>query len=245
LITGRLFDTRTSANDVIVNEQLAHLLWADGRAVGRVFLDGETEKHVIGVAGNARTERVERQWPIYYQRADAFSWVLVRNDAQTIARLEGIIRRVAPAAFPEVIDLSSGLREQIELSLIGSATAFAVGLLALLLATVGTLGVFSYVVGERTREIGVRMALGARSREIVSMLMARVAWPLAGGLALGLLGAQSLGAILDSWLYGISPRDPLAYAAVLSVLAAAAVLATIFPARRALRVDPALTLRAE
>ena len=109
----------------------------------------------------------------------------------------------------------------------------------------GTLGVFSYVVHDRTREIGVRMVLGARARDIVRMLVARLSWPLASGVAIGLLCAQALGGVLGSRLYGLSPRDPIAYLVVLVVLTSATTAAIWIPARRALCVDPAVTLRTE
>jgi predicted permease len=250
LVSGRLFDEQASLHDVVVNEALARRLWPAQPAIGRTFLDnerdeGDREKRVIGVVADANTTRFDRRMPAYYERASGFLSVVIRNDPAAVARLRDIIRTVAPAASPEVRDLIPGLREQIEPALLGTATALGIGLLALLLATVGTLGVFAYVVTERTQEIGVRMTLGAGAREIIGMLGARLSWPLAGGLASGLLAAQGLGVILENQLYGISPRDPLAYLAVLIVLAAAAILAAFIPARRALRLDPAVTLRAE
>jgi ABC-type antimicrobial peptide transport system permease subunit len=141
--------------------------------------------------------------------------------------------------------MAERLRGQIQPALIGATAAAAVALLAVLLAGVGTLGVFSYLVTEQIPEIGVRKALGASSRDIVRMLLGGIARPMVAGLAIGVLGAQALGIVLGGNLYGISSRDPIAYAAVFVVLLAAAFTALAGPARRAIRVDPASLLRAE
>jgi ABC-type antimicrobial peptide transport system permease subunit len=137
----------------------------------------------------------------------------------------------------------SSLRRQLAPSIAGATAAAALGVLALVLAAVGTLGVFAYLVNERLGEIGLRRALGARARDILALLAARVSWPLGGGLAAGLIAALAMARVLAGFLHGISPYDPMAYAAVLCVLAGAALAAAVIPARRALRVDPAITLR--
>jgi ABC-type antimicrobial peptide transport system permease subunit len=124
-------------------------------------------------------------------------------------------------------------------------TAGAVGLLALVLASVGVFGVFSYVVHERTREIGLRMAIGARAPQVVGLVLRSTAWAALAGLAGGLLGSVVVSRFLTRQLYGVSPLDPTAYAIVALVLAIAAILATWLPARRATQVDPATALRAE
>jgi len=144
-----------------------------------------------------------------------------------------------------VVDFVPNLRAQLAPSIAGVTMAAAIGVLALLLAGVGTLGVFSFVVNERIREIGVRLALGARARDIVRMLAARMSWPLVGGLAAGVVAALAMGRIIAGSLYGISPYDPVAYIVVLCVLSVAALIAAFVPARRAVRVDPAVTLRHE
>ena len=256
-VSGRLVDEHTAPNDVVVNEALARRLWPGQSALGRVFLDDRTkdeaaqlgaeggEKRVIGVVADARSEVFEMKWPAYYERALAPRVLLVRDDPQQIAALRALMLAMAPSATPRVTSLVSGLRAQLSEAIVGTAAAAAIALLALALATTGTLGVFSYVVSERTKEIGVRMTLGAGAREIFGMLASRLSRPLLAGAAVGLLAAQALGAVLGEYLYGISPRDPLAYVLVLVVLLLASATATFVPARRALRLDPAVTLRAE
>jgi predicted permease len=245
LIAGRPFEGDRPSDGVVINQSLARLLWPGepAAAVGRVFLDSETERRVVGVVADARTELVERVWPAYYQGSGSFSAVLVRNDPAAIAIVQDIVHRLEPGASPAVVNVTRRIREKLAASIAGAAIAAALGLLSLLLASVGTLGVFSYVVSERTREIGVRMALGARPRDIVRLLTARMSWPLVGGLVVGLTVAQAMGGLIRGYLHGISPHDPAAYAAVLVVLVAAAVVATVIPIRRAVSVDPAITLR--
>ena len=127
-------------------------------------------------------------------------------------------------------------------------TASLVGmfaLVALLLATVGLYGVLAFVVAQRTREIGVRMALGARPRDVLTLVIGRGARLAAIGLAFGAAGAAALGRFLSSQLYGIDARDPLTYAAAAAMLMAVALLASYIPAVRATRVDPVIALRVE
>jgi putative ABC transport system permease protein len=121
----------------------------------------------------------------------------------------------------------------------------AFALVALLLAAVGIFGVVSYAVGQRTRELGIRMAIGARGADVVRLVLRGELAPVAVGLALGAVGAWAGTRVLASLLYGVSAQDPLAFAGALGVLAGAALLASWLPARRATRIDPVLALRSE
>jgi ABC-type antimicrobial peptide transport system permease subunit len=115
----------------------------------------------------------------------------------------------------------------------------------LILATVGAFGVFAYTVEERRREIGVRMALGAGARQVVATVIAGARTPILLGLGAGLLLAFAAAPVLGRFLYGLSPFDPIAYAGVSAILVASALVATWIPARRAARIDPAITLRGD
>ena len=116
---------------------------------------------------------------------------------------------------------------------------------ALLLASVGIYGVMSYSVEQRTREIGIRMALGAESNAVLRLIVGQGARLAAVGIIAGVAGAFALSRVMAGLLYGVSATDPLTYAALAVVLAAVAVGACAVPARRAVRVDPAVALRAE
>ena len=171
-----------------------------------------------------------------------YSALLVRSDTDTAARVDAIIRELEPRASSGRVEFASRLQRQLQPSTTGAAIAGAFGGLALLLAAAGTLGVFSYVVSERVGEIGVRLALGARAGHIVRLLVARMSWPLGGGVAVGLLTGMAMSRLIAGRLYWLSPYDLPAYVAVVIVLGATGMLASLIPLRRALGVDPAVTL---
>ena len=121
--------------------------------------------------------------------------------------------------------------------------ASLLGLFALLLACIGMAGVFAYYVQQRTPEIGIRMALGARAGEVVRLVLRAGVWPMLGGALIGFAGTIWTSRLLRSYLLGLSPLDPFAHAGVLAVLVVAALAATFLPARRATQVEPVVALR--
>ena len=160
-----------------------------------------------------------------------------------LERIRAIAHGLNPHASVRSWPLSEDIREYLEESRFGAAVAWGIGLLALLLASVGVLGVFAYGVEERRREIGIRRALGAARLHIVRMLVSTSGRGMLAGLAVGLLLSLGCGPVLRSYLFGLHPLDPIAYGGVTALLAVTAALATLVPARRAIRVDPAVTLR--
>jgi ABC-type antimicrobial peptide transport system permease subunit len=119
------------------------------------------------------------------------------------------------------------------------------GLLALALAVIGIYGVMSFSVAQRTREIGIRMALGAQAPEVLAMILRHAALPLGAGLAIGWAAAAIVSRYAASLLYGVGPTDPWTFVAMASLLGAAAMIACYLPARRAARIDPTVALRYE
>ena len=128
---------------------------------------------------------------------------------------------------------------------LGSALLSLFGALGLLLAAIGLYGVLSYVVSQRTQEMGVRIALGAGRREILELVMGQALRVLVWGVALGVAGALAAGRAIASLLYGVTPHDPLVLSVVIVILGAVAAVASYLPARRATRVDPMVALRYE
>jgi putative ABC transport system permease protein len=128
---------------------------------------------------------------------------------------------------------------------IGAGLAGALGLLGLTLAIVGIYGVMSYSVNQRTKEIGIRLALGAQPKEILTMICRHGLFITAIGMAVGLLGAFAVGHLVGDFLVGIAPTDAITYASVSALIALVALLASYIPARRAAKVDPMVALRYE
>jgi hypothetical protein len=159
------------------------------------------------------------------------------------AELQAIAQRFDPSIRVMSRSLLENLRERIVF--VGIWIAAGLGVVSLLLASLGLFGVFAYLVEDRRREIGVRLALGARPSDIRRSVGLMARGPLAGGIAAGLLIALVGGAILRNNLYGLSILDPLSYLAVAIILGLSAMVATAIPLRRATRVDPAITLRQE
>jgi ABC-type antimicrobial peptide transport system permease subunit len=142
-------------------------------------------------------------------------------------------------SFDEVVSRSLW-RQRLQGEVLGVFAA-----LALILASVGLYGVIAYAVAQRTRELGVRMALGATRRHVLGLVLGQGARLTLLGVVVGTVGALALSRVVASLLYGIAPTDPLTFVAVPAVLGAVAVLASYAPARRAMEVDPLVAMRAE
>jgi len=183
-----------------------------------------------------------------FQRPRPAITVTMLTDADTrlvTSAARGILEELNPEipptfrTFSQIYSASLGSR-RFNLILIGF---FAI--VTLLLATAGVFGVMAYSVSRRTREIGVRVALGARSRDILTMILGQGLGTIVIGIAIGLAGSLALTRTVESQLFGVTATDPLTFAAVVLLLVAAALLACYVPARRAARVDPMVALRYE
>jgi putative ABC transport system permease protein len=243
---------------LVVNEALAREHFPGEDPLGRRLRFGDDAFAIIGVVGNVRQAGldVDPLPEIYFPYAapDAMGWladpVLVIRTAVPPESLAGEVRAAVRSVDPtlplydvltmeEVIDGSLASR-RLNFWLL----AIFAGV-ALVLSAAGLYGVISYLVAQRTREIGVRIALGARNRDVVGLVMRQAARLTGAGILLGLLGSFLFTRVLEGLLFGVSARDPLTFAALASVLATVALLATWLPARRASRVDPILAIRAE
>ena len=261
LIEGRTFqagDRGDQTPAAIVSESFAGRWWPNGSAVGR-RIDGEPDGlEIVGVVGDVHYEGLEEppEGMIYRPTVLGSGEQLQAHRALTlVVRVSGeptailsVIRREVRALNPR-IPISTP-RTMAEVSRHATArTSFTVAMLgvasgvALLLGMIGIYGVISYVVSQRTREIGVRMALGASAPEVRGMVV-RQGMGLAGvGVIVGLVGAWLMSSVMTSLLFGVSATDPLTYASVALALSFVAGIASWLPAQRAAGVDPAKALR--
>jgi predicted permease len=260
ILQGRGFnesDTPTSQNVIVINETMAKRFWKDRSPLGeRIRLrsvDGPAFE-IVGISADHRIRTVgEPPEPYVHfaasQQMNFFQIILARTSGDA-RRLVEDIRRELAALEPAVPILDSQTMEaQVAATLlpvrVGLWVVSAVGVVALLLAAVGLYGVIAYSVSRRTREIGIRMALGARPAAVLSLVMRQGLTVAAAGLVLGGLLAIAATRALAGMLYGVSLADPIAWSTALTALLGAATLANLLPARRAARVDPSVALRTD
>jgi putative ABC transport system permease protein len=266
LVQGATFtDTSASAGQVIVNAGFARKHWGDGSALGHRVriaqndLGGKDAKPtdsaswltIVGVAHDAATSGpgLELTAPILYtaSRATEARNVMVRTngDAKALAPISGLLRtmgiRTAPTIDGTEAFLSRALAGPRFITLV--LTIFTV--LALVLAGVGLYGVMAYTVTQQTREIGIRVALGASSSRIARGVLGRGTWLAVSGAVIGLVAATWGTKMIESQLHGVTRSDPLSFISGAIVLIFVAVLACLVPTRRALAVDPMTAIRAD
>ena len=260
LLRGRDFaetDRKGAPGVVVLNETLAATLWPGEDALGkRVSVSGPEGPflEVVGVARDGKYRSLgETPHPYIYQPLlqsyDPKMTLVVRTtgEPQSVAAAVREQIRALDANLP-VADVKT-LRDQLDLSLFPSRVAAwtlgGFGVLALLLAAIGIYGVVSYSVAQRTREIGVRMALGAKEKDVLRLVLGEGLFVIAVGLALGLLLAVAATRVIAGFLYGVGATDPLTFAGVPLLLGFVALVASYIPARRATKVDPLVALRYE
>ncbi|MGA2845549.1 MAG: ABC transporter permease [Candidatus Acidiferrales bacterium] len=259
VVRGRPFtaqETSAGARLAVVNESLARQLWPGQEAIGKRFRQGRKSPpfEIVGVVRDTRNVYLwAASLPYLYlplqpaaldEFHDAKMLISVRgNPAPLIAALPGLAREIDPNVSSTAKPLAENLSIWIWPSQIGALLAATLGLLALLLASVGIVSVTSFAVSQRTREIGIRMALGAQPGGVVRLLVWQVAKPVAIGALVGLLAAAAVSRLLAQVLYGLSALDGLTLLCVTLFLAAVALASCYFPARRATLVDPMIALR--
>jgi predicted permease len=262
IVRGRAFsesDGPGAPRVIVVNETMARLLWPGAEPLGkcvRLGADSIPCSTVIGVAQETRWRAI-RPEPImqYYipieqrQTEERVNILLVRptGDADAMAAtLRGIVLEEAPKlSFVQILPVSDLIEPQVRPWRLGASLFSAFGILALVIAAVGLYSVLAYVVAQRRHEIGVRIALGARTGDVLRMVIAEGVRVVAIGVAIGLVVALLAARALEGLLYGVSPHDPAVVAGVAVVLLLVAVAASLAPAWRASRVDPSTALRAD
>ena len=267
LVAGRVFDARDDARGakaVIVNETLARAVWGEGSALGKRIVPSLSASvadtyTVVGVVSDVKNVGIDKPTgtALYlpYTQVPATTgllrapYVAVRaaGAPDAVARsMRAVLRDVYPTlpiaeirTLDDVVAASQSRPRFMTLVL----TSF--GGVSLLLAAVGIFGVISYSVAQRTRELGIRIALGAQARGVLRLVLGGALRLLASGVVFGLIGAFALTRFLSAFLFGVSANDPATFAVVSLALAVVALLASYLPALRATRVDPLAALRAE
>jgi predicted permease len=256
---GRYFtehDTRGEPETVIVDEAMAERFWPDENPIGKRLQRGGAGKWqvVVGVINDAKQFSAEKEPPITvyypYEQYLARNMYLVVRTTSEPAAMGPVIARAIQALDPDlpVFDvktmderLADALaRRRLSMLLLGGFAG-----IALILAAIGIYGVMAYSVNQRTHEIGIRLALGAQTRDILRLVVRQALLLVSVGIAVGLAGALALTRVMASLLYGISATDRLTFVITPLLLAGVALLASYLPARRAAKVDPMIALRYE
>jgi predicted permease len=259
LIAGRFFndaDTAASQPVAIVDETLAKRFWPQGGAIGgRVIRDAnEKVEEIVGVVGKVKPDRLDGDdWPTIYmphsQRPDQTMILVVRTAGEPMAAASAVVRTVheldAEQPVADVRPMDEVVDEAVAGARFNTVSLAIFAAIAFLLAAIGIYGVISYDVTARTNEIGIRMALGAESGNVIKLILGHGARLAASGIAIGLVLAFGLTRLMASMLFGVSPRDFYTFAAISALLGAVALAASYLPALRAMALEPAAALRHE
>jgi putative ABC transport system permease protein len=258
LRSGRYFDSRDLAETekvIVINETMARGLWPGEEAVGKLVNVGRSDWRVVGVVGDVRHGTVEeRSGPeMYLNFRQIDDWNAIEIVVRTSRPAHSIVQEVRSAlkacdptlpsseftTLEQVVDHAVAPRRLIT-NLLGTFSS-----LALLLASLGLYGVIAYSVSQRTRELGIRMAIGAQRTDVLKLVLREGLTTASVGVVLGLIGALLATRLLKSLLFGVSATNPVIFAVNALILMAVALAACLIPARRASRIDPMEALRHE
>ena len=241
-------------NAVIVSESLAQKQWPGVDALGKpLWRDGKGKDMIVGIVGNARIkamsdgDAVEAYWPA--QQANMPAMTLVVKTAgeprNQLDQARSIVESLNPKLFPYIWKLKTGFRRNAEGLEKVAMVVSLLGLVAIAMAGIGIIGLVAYSVSQRTKEIAIRLALGAKRLQVMVAVLKQFCWPIALGTLAGVGAAAAVSRLLRKFLFGIGNLDPLSYAAAIAVLVVLVGLAAVTPVRRALRLDLAKTLHYE
>lgn len=252
MLMGRTFYPGEK-NAVIVSESFARLQWPGRNPVGQQMVDGYSKDIVVGVVGNARInalsddDATEQYWPA--QPDDMPGMVVIASTAGAPDSLPPMVKSISekldPKLFPEIRLLRALYQDNVAPVGRVATVVSLIGLTAVLLAGVGIIGLVAFTISQRTKEIAIRVALGAKKAQILIAVLRQFAWPVALGLVAGTGIAAAASKVLRKALFGVNNLDPLSYAGALCVLVAILAVAALLPARRALNLDLAKTLHYE
>lgn len=240
----------------VISRQMARTFWKDPNPVGKAFRWNGSKAVVAGVVGDVKEYGIRGNMipQVYFPLTTSLPWggyghLIVKTQVSPDTLLP-TVRSEVHALDPSLALFRPQTMDDVIANNMHDATVQAFllsgfAVLALVLAAIGLYGVMSYLVTQRTREIGIRMALGARQSNVLSLILKRGAKLTAAGLLLGLIAALSLTRLMANLLYGVKPYDPITFVCVAALLAMVALAAYYIPARRASKIDPMLALRYE
>jgi putative ABC transport system permease protein len=262
ILRGRAFtdaDNQNAPRVAIISQEMANRFWPNQDPLGKRFRMAKSSDSFLEVVGVARDTKVVNPvpWTIPYFYVPVAQHYIPELALQVRSSLPPgtLLHQVEEQIHALEPDLAVSdvmtMEQQIEgangffLFNLGARTAGGPGVLALLLAVIGIYGVVSYAVNQRTHEIGVRMAIGAQQRDILSMVLRQGLLLVVIGAAAGIVASLIVAHAVTHFLMGVSPSDPLTFVGVSALLGSAAMLACYLPAHRATRVDPIIALRCE
>lgn len=259
LVAGRVFTPADPPNCVVVDQRFAERYWPQGDVLGARYHIGATswngvsQFEIIGVMAPVRMESVETPggdevFVAYQQMAPTHAplrYVVRLDDERQLGALTSLVRSLAPGAVVRVDLVEERYRRLYGDVRLAATVTGGFGVLAFVIAMAGVYGLMAFLVIGRTREIGVRIALGARAADIRRIFLFTSARLVFIGAALGIVGAYAASGAMASMLFGVEATDPMTFAGVVCVVIVTALLATWLPARQAAHVDPMISLRAE
>lgn len=257
LVKGRTFAERDTESAVprvaIISEAMAHEFWPGEEAIGRRFRFFQSDAiEVIGVVQNVKLYSLGEAptWMVYlpmHTQPQGGATLVIHTagvPGPALAEAQRIVRRLdthIPITYAKT--MTDHLALALWPSWMGAVLLGSFGMLALVLASMGVYGVMAYSVSQRTRELGIRMALGAQAHQVLGLVVRQGMTLAVIGLCIGLLAAVGSTRLVAALLYGVNPNDPIVFAGVTLLLALAAFAACYLPARRALKIDPVVALR--
>lgn len=246
-------------NAIVISVSAAMRAWPHDDPLGKTMTLDEDDSGaprpytVVGIAGNARVaaldnpDAVEIYFPVNADDLPSMH-VIVRSSTATdalVPAVTAITQSLDRDVFSQINILKNAFGRKVESAERGALAVSLLGVSALLLACVGIVGLVAYAVSQRTKEIGIRIALGAARSQVIFVVLHQFSRPVAVGMLVGVAGAAALSQLLRGQLYGISGLDPLAYAAAVAMFIFSIGVAALFPSMRALRIDPLRALRHE
>jgi predicted permease len=249
IVAGRDFEPGDEArNAIVINQTMANRYFEGQNPLGKSITTGTETRVIVGVVRDAYLTGLDQFVPLFFEpfTGEETPRVLARADFPgTVDLVTQTVKGLEARARMQSVPLSENLARILQPMQAMAGIAGSLGVFALVLAVMGMSGVFAYVVQQRTKEIGIRMALGAEPKQVIALVLAGTARAAIIGLAVGYVAAAGCAKLLAEYLYGVSPYDPRAYFEVAAILAISALAAAYLPARRATRVDPLTALRVE